>query len=86
MLPDAAPLEVPAPDSDRGRDLIKRARQIRRDAGVGFRAMADRLGIARSTLSRYETAGPPAPGRVRGPWDIPAYWVAILDVLDRETG
>ena len=36
MLPDPAPIDPPPPDSDRGRDLIRRARQIRRDAGVGM--------------------------------------------------
>ena len=40
----------PAPDSDRGRDLIRRARQVRHDAGVGFGAMARQLGVSNATL------------------------------------
>jgi hypothetical protein len=78
MLPSATP---PDPASEAGQDLIKRGRVIRQQAGVGFGAMARQLGIAKSTLSRYETTGPAAARP--GGWDIPAYWVAILAALDR---
>ncbi len=82
-LPAPAP-SPPDPASDAGQDLIKRGRVIRQQAGVGFRQMADRLGICKATLQRYETTGPP-PARP-GTWDTPAYYVAILAALDRDGG
>ena len=70
----AAPLlDPPAPDSDRGRDLIKRARAIRQRAGIGFSQMCRELGVCKSTLQRYET-DPPA--------QVPARFVGVLAVLD----
>lgn len=73
-----AVLILPDPDSDRGRDLIKRARQIRHAAGVGFVPMARKLGICKATLQRWETSpprwGPAAAG-------TPRLFVAILAAL-----
>jgi hypothetical protein len=73
----------PAPGSDRGRDLIHRARQIRHDAGVGFGAMARQLGVSNATLHIWETNPPPRMGCYPATWGTPERFVAILDVLDR---
>jgi DNA-binding XRE family transcriptional regulator len=48
-------------DADRARDLVRRSRQIRTDAGVPIGAMADQAEVAKSTLSRWER-DPPAGG------------------------
>jgi len=82
--PAPAPaISSPAPGSDRGRDLIRRARQIRHDAGVGFGAMARQLGVSNPTLHIWETNPPPRMGCYPATWGTPERWVAILDVLDR---
>src|SRR5262249_19669643 len=57
-------VEIPGDlDSDRARDLIKRARQIRRDAGIGMSQMADRVGVSKATLHAWETNPPAGLGR-----------------------
>ena len=71
MLPE--PLDVPDPDSDRGRDLIARSRQIRQRAGIGFGQMCRELGVCKATLQRYETDPPQA---------VPGRFVAVLAALD----
>jgi hypothetical protein len=76
----AAPAGPPDLESARGRDLIRRAREIRRAAHVGMDAMARRLQIA----SRWETDPPPAMGCYPRTSGTPEFWVAVLDVLDRE--
>ena len=84
MPPAPAPAtSSPAPGSDRGRDLIRRARQIRHDAGVGFGAMARQLGVSNATLHIWETNPPPRMGCYPATWGTPERFVAILDVLDR---
>ena len=75
--------QPPDPESDRGRDLIARSRAIRRDAGIGMDRMARRLGIAKSTLSVWETDPPPGIGTHPSSYGTPEFWVAVLDVLDR---
>jgi hypothetical protein len=84
MPPAADPPGPPALDSDRGRDLLARARQIRQEAGVSFDRMAATLGIGKATLSVWERTPPRRLGQDRRTWGTPEYWVACLDVLDRE--
>jgi hypothetical protein len=74
--------DAPALGTDAARDLIARSRAIRRQAGIGFGRMARQLGIAKSTLSQWETAPPPGIGCHRSTWGTPEYWLAILAVLD----
>ena len=42
------------PDGEAARGLIARARQLRQAAGIPLPAMADKVGVARSTLSALE--------------------------------
>ncbi len=70
-------------DADRARDLVRRARQIRRDAEVPFGRMADQAQVAKSTLSLWERT-PPASGLADpGRWWQGRPWLAALEVLDR---
>lgn len=73
-------------DSDRARDLIKRARQIRRDAGIGMNQMAGRVGVSKTTLHAWETNPPPGLGTSPRTWGRPEFWVACLAVLDEDGG
>jgi hypothetical protein len=75
-----AALILPEPDSDRGRDLIARARPIRQAAGVGFDQMRRRLGICKSTLQRWETDPP----QWRSTAGTPRLFVAILAALEAD--
>ena len=84
MPPAPDPADPPALDSDRGRDLLARARPIRQAAGVGFDRMARQLGISKACLSRWETDPPRRIGADRRTGGVPEQFVAILDVLDRE--
>jgi hypothetical protein len=73
-------------DTDRARDLISRARSIRRDAGVPIGRMADQADVAKSTLSRWERT-PPASGLADpGRWWQARPWIAALAVLDATNG
>jgi hypothetical protein len=76
--------DAPALGTDRATDLIARARAIRRQAGIGMDRMCRQLGIAKSTLSAWETRPPPGIGCHRSTWGTPEYWLAILAVLDDE--
>ena len=66
-------------DERRAADLAARGRQLRRTAGISFAAMAREAGVSKSTLSRWETAGP---GRSRAA----RHWTAVLAVLDAAPG
>jgi hypothetical protein len=82
-MPPAPATSSPSPGSDRGRDLIRRARQIRHEAGIGFGAMARLLGVSNATLHIWETNPPPRMGCYPATWGTPERFVAILDALDR---
>jgi len=64
---------------DRAASLAARARQLRRTAGISFAAMAAEASVAKSTLHRWETAGPGRSARAR-------HWLAVLAVLDATPG
>jgi DNA-binding XRE family transcriptional regulator len=72
------------PDLDRGRDLVKRAREIRRRAGIGMNQMAGRVGVSKTTLHVWETNPPAGLGRSPRTWGRPEFWVACLAVLDED--
>ena len=73
---------VVAAGDQAARDLMARARQLRRDAGVPIGAMAERCGVAKSTMSLWERDPPADLGRLPGDRDQARRWLAILAVLD----
>jgi DNA-binding XRE family transcriptional regulator len=78
---------VVADDDERARDLIARARQLRAEAGIPIGAMADKVGVAKSTVSVWErNPGRVEIGRFPGGREAARCWLAILAVLDATSG
>jgi DNA-binding XRE family transcriptional regulator len=78
---------VVADGDDRARDLIGRARELRVAAGIPIGAMADQVGVTKSTISVWErNPGKVDLGRFPAGREAPRRWLAVLAVLDATSG
>jgi hypothetical protein len=75
-----------ADQTDRARDLVRRARQIRTAAGVSLPAMARHADVGKSTLSVWERTPPDVLAADPAGYWAAKPWLAALEVLDRTNG
>jgi hypothetical protein len=73
-------------DTERARDLVRRARQIRTAAGVSLPAMAAHADVAKSTISVWERRPPAVLASDPAGYWAARPWLAALELLDRTNG